>query len=50
MPVMAKSRASDRVSPQVKRKKKKEEFRLGLNAFGFICAGVSNVSGCERNA
>ena len=26
------------------------EFRLDSNEFGFICAGVSNVGGYERNA
>ena len=27
----------------------KKEFRLDSNDFGFICAGVSNVGGYERN-
>ena len=40
-------------APTLKKEKegdKKEEFRLDLNDFGFICDGVSTVDGYERNA
>ena len=37
-------------SEQKKKRKKKKKFRLDRNDFGFICAGVSNMGGHERNA
>ena len=40
-------------APGKKKKKKKEEedkFCLDSNEFWFICAGVSTVNGCKRNA
>ena len=35
--------------PRVEEKIRKE-FRLDSNEFGFICAGISNVSSYERSA
>jgi len=34
---------------RVKRKKKKREFRLDSNDFGFISAGVSNMVSYKTN-
>ena len=42
-----------RVRPGLKKRKKrrkKKEFRLDSDDFGFICDGVSNVDGHKRNA
>ena len=32
------------------RKKEEEEFRLDLNDFGLICAGINNIGGYKRKA
>ena len=38
-----------RIHPGLKRKEKKEEFRLDSNDFGLICAGISNMVSYETN-